>query len=245
MNSEEKDRIESISENSLYAKGPSTDMVQYTFEILKRRLAGRGGRILELGPAEGVMTERLAEVCDHLTLVEGSSLFCDKLSVRFPNATVVNSLFEDFETDERFDVIVMGHVLEHVENPTEIVEHVKSFLANDNSFIFAAVPNARSLHRQAAVIMGLLAAEDELNELDLHHGHRRVFNPETFRQVFLSAGLEVETYGGYWLKPVSNSQIEGSWNPEMLNAFMKLGERYPDIAAENYVIAKGGRNRAV
>jgi hypothetical protein len=40
------------------------------------------------------------------------------------------------------------------------------------------------------------------------------------------------------LKPVSNKQIETSWNPEMLNAFMKLGERYPDIAGEIYVIAR-------
>ena len=85
--------------------------------------------------------------------------------------------------------------------------------------------------------MGLLPAEDALNELDLHHGHRRVFNPESFRHCFIASGLDVEIFGGYWLKPVSNRQIEQDWTPEMLGAFMQLGERYPDIAAEIYVIA--------
>lgn len=45
-------------------------------------------------------------------------------------------------------------------------------------------------------------------------------------------------FGGYWLKPVSNGQIEENWTGKMVEAFMKLGERYPDIAAEIYIIAK-------
>jgi hypothetical protein len=73
--------------------------------------------------------------------------------------------------------------------------------------------------------------------MDIHHGHRRVFNPESFRNVFLNSGLSVDVFGGYWMKPVSNKQIEESWTPEMLEAFMQLGERYPDIAAEIYVVA--------
>ena len=44
--------------------------------------------------------------------------------------------------------------------------------------------------------------------------------------------------GGYWLKPVSNAQIEEAGNPEMLKAFMQMGERYPDIAAEIYIKAE-------
>ncbi|WP_281051516.1 hypothetical protein [Thauera sp. GDN1] len=60
----------------------------------------------------------------------------------------------------------------------------------------------------------------------------------SFRGDFLKAGLSIEVSGGYWLKPVSNGQIERDWTPEMLDAFMVLGERYPDIAGEIYVVAK-------
>ncbi len=85
--------------------------------------------------------------------------------------------------------------------------------------------------------MGLLDFEEQLNEADLHHGHRRVYNPETFRRDFRAAGLSIEVFGGYWLKPLSNGQIEADWTPRMLGAFMTLGERYPDIAGEIYVVA--------
>jgi hypothetical protein len=86
----------------------------------------------------------------------------------------------------------------------------------------------------------MLEAEDSLNEMDMHHGHRRVFSPESFRTVFYQAGFNIEMFGGYWLKPVSNKQIEDNWTPEMLDAFMQLGERYPDIAGELYVLASDG-----
>jgi 2-polyprenyl-3-methyl-5-hydroxy-6-metoxy-1,4-benzoquinol methylase len=230
----ELNRLESIAGESLYAAGVNADTVRYSFQIFERHL--RGDSILEMGPAEGVMTELLAKTGKSLTLVEGSKAFCDALSRRFPNAHVAHSLFEDFAPARTFDNIVLGHVLEHVEDPAAIVARSAGWLSAQGR-ILAAVPNSRSLHRQAAVLMGLLVSEDALNETDLHHGHRRVFNPESFRQCFLSAGLTIEIFGGYWLKPLSNRQIEQTWTPEMLAAFMRLGERYPDIAGEIYVVA--------
>lgn len=64
-------RINSIAENSLYAAGPNRDTINYSFQIFKRHLSGKN--ILELGPAEGVMTEFLNNSGMVLTLVEGSS----------------------------------------------------------------------------------------------------------------------------------------------------------------------------
>lgn len=208
--------------------------ISYCFNILRRHL--QGDSLLEMGPAEGVMTELLANTGMTMTLVEGSALFCDSLRQRFPKARVVHSLFEEFEPEVRFDNIIMGHVLEHVQDPIQIITKASAWL-RPGGRIFAAVPNARSVHRQAAVIMDLLPCEDALNEMDRHHGHRRVFSPESFRSAFTQAGLRVDIFGGYWLKPLANSQIESHWSPAMVEAFMQLGERYPDIAAEIYVLA--------
>lgn len=209
-------------------------MVRYSFEVFSRYM--RGQSILEMGPAEGVMTEYLARLGKRLTLVEGAEIFCRDLKQRFPQANVVHSLFEDFDTNDRFDNILLGHVLEHVEDPVAVLKSVAGLLANGGRMI-SAVPNARSIHRQAAVDMGLLEHEEGMNEMDQRHGHRRVFNPESFRQVFKAAGLCIDVFGGYWLKPVSNAQIEESWTPQMLHAYMRIGERYPDIAAEIYIVA--------
>jgi 2-polyprenyl-3-methyl-5-hydroxy-6-metoxy-1,4-benzoquinol methylase len=230
----ERARLADIAADSWYAKGANDATVRYCATLFSRYW--RGTHCLELGPAEGVMTETLAARFPSLTLVDGAERFCADLRARFPAAIVVCSLFEEFEPAQRFDTIVLGHVLEHVEDPRLILARVRSWLA-PAGVVCAAVPNAHSLHRQAAVLMGLLASEDSLNEVDLHHGHRRVYDPERLRADVDAAGLTLQHFGGYWIKPLSNAQIEATWTPEMLQAFMRLGERYPDIAGEIYVIA--------
>jgi len=230
----ERQRVEAIAADSWYAKGASAAMVAYSSRVFNRYF--RGTRCLELGPAEGLMTEHLYKHFSELTLVEGAESFARALRNRYPRAQVYCSLFEEFSPAEKFDTIVLGHVLEHLNEPTRLLGRAGEWLAGDG-VILAAVPNARSLHRQAAVIMGLLNEEHELNDMDRHHGHRRVYDPESLRADFQRAGLNIDIFGGYWMKPVSNAQIEASWTPEMLEAFMVLGERYPDIAGEIYVVA--------
>lgn len=226
--------LQKIAQHSLYAIGVSGVMVEYSYIVFSKYL--RKGNILELGPAEGVMTERFVRAGRDLTVVEGAKKFCDDLAQRYPSIKIHHSMFEDFNTDQKFDNIVLGHVLEHVDNPVKVLKHVKKFLKK-NGVILAAVPNANSIHRQAAVEMGLLKKTNSLNELDIHHGHQRVYSVPELRKDFEKAGLKVKKISGYWLKPISNKQIDETWTPEMIDAFMKLGERYPEIAAEILIVA--------
>jgi 2-polyprenyl-3-methyl-5-hydroxy-6-metoxy-1,4-benzoquinol methylase len=232
---DERNRLDDIAADSAYGAGANRPMIAYSFEVFQRYI--RPGPILEMGPAEGHMTGDLAGLGHPLTMVEGAEPFCESLRQRFPQANVIHALFEDFNPQERFQTIVLGHVLEHVDDPVGILARAKGWLA-DGGRVLAAVPNARSIHRQAAVLMGLLPFEETLNETDLRNGHRRVYNPETLRRDFLQAGLSIEVFGGYWLKPLSNAQIERDWDERLLNTFMAMGERYPDIAAEIYVVAR-------
>jgi len=233
---EETSRLEKVAVDSLYLDPCNRATTEYSLSIIDRLMRLDRSAVLELGPAEGVMTGALLAKSRSLTVVEGSPKFATDLQRRYPSLEVVNCLFEHYAPQQGFDVIVLGHVLEHVDDPVAILARAKQWLASGGR-IFAAVPNARSLHRQAAVLMGLLQVEDSMSDLDRHHGHRRVFNPESFRHCFHLAGLMIEQFGGYWLKPVSNRQVDETWTPAMLHAFMRLGERYPDIAAEIYVAA--------
>jgi hypothetical protein len=87
------------------------------------------------------------------------------------------------------------------------------------------------------VRMGLLPAVNAFSERDQVQGKRRIFSRHEFRRLFSSAGLEIEFFGGYWLKPVSNRQMEQQWTPDMIDAFFALGEQYPEIAAEMCLVA--------
>jgi 2-polyprenyl-3-methyl-5-hydroxy-6-metoxy-1,4-benzoquinol methylase len=228
------DELQRIAHSFGYSHGIMKASIAKCFEVLGRHIVGTD--ILELGPAEGVMTEMLVESGLSISVVEGSKSFCDGIRQRLPSVKVNHSLFEDFNPDSQYDTIVLGHVLEHVDSPVELLEKVRSWLRPGGK-VFAAVPNANSLHRQAAATMGLLSHEAALNQSDIDHGHQRVFDPSFFRGVFYQAHYKIELFGGYWLKPLSNQQIEQSWSPELIHAYMQLGERYPDIAGEIYIVA--------
>jgi len=232
-NQNEKIRLEEIGIRSSYAAGVNSFVTRFGYEGLKHYIHGQ---VLELGPAEGIMTEELVSDGYSPVLVEGSLTLANSLSKKFPSLKIVNELFETFETDEKFDCIIMGHVLEHVLNPLNILEKYSGML-REGGLIWASVPNADSIHRKAAVIMGILEDVHELNEADIRHGHRRVFSPNEFRSIFIGSGMKILEFGGYWLKPLSNSQIESTWTEEMIRAFCSLGKQFPDISGEMYIIA--------
>jgi 2-polyprenyl-3-methyl-5-hydroxy-6-metoxy-1,4-benzoquinol methylase len=231
----ETNRIQEVAKDSWYAKGIAPETILYSGKIFCRFIR-KGSSVLELGPAEGAMTAVLLNQTDDLTVVEGAPSFCEILRKRYPSVKVTETLFENFKPSRRYDVIVLGHVLEHVADPVSVLRLASGWLA-EGGIILAAVPNAQSIHREAAVLMGIIPNIYHLNEADLHHGHRRVYDMCSLKTDFSNAGLSIHASGGYWIKPVSNAQIEQSWTPEMLHAFMLLGERYPDIAAEIYVVA--------
>lgn len=217
-----------------YFDGICKSAAEYSLRIVKRHLVGK--RLLEVGPADGHMTRGLVKDFD-ITLVEPSETLCHKLRQCFPRAIVVPSLVEDYSPSECFESILLCHVLDHVRDPEEVVRMAGKWLLPGGRII-AIAPNSESLHRQAAVRMGLLQAVNAFSEHDQTQGKRRIFNREEFRRLFSNAGLEIEFFGGYWLKPISNRQIEQQWTPEMIDAFFALGESYPEIAAEMFLVAR-------
>jgi 2-polyprenyl-3-methyl-5-hydroxy-6-metoxy-1,4-benzoquinol methylase len=230
----ERDRLDAIAADRAYGLGANEAMVRYSATVFGRHW--RGDRCLEMGPAEGIMTGLLAARFSRLVVVDGADTFCRELRNRYPAADVVTALFETFEPGEVFDTIIMGHVLEHVDDPRHVLRRARDWLAPDG-VILLAVPNAQSLHRQAAVLMGLLGDVHAFSPADVRHGHRRVYDLDSLLADVTSSGLRVIHQGGYWLKPLANQQIEASWTAEMLDAFMRLGEQHPEIAAEIYVVA--------
>ncbi len=230
----ERARLDALAADHDYSHGLNAASARYSTQIFARHW--RGPRCLELGPAEGVASMMLAEHFADLTLVDGAERLCIDLRQRLPQASVVCAAFEEFTPQRPFDTILLGHVLEHVAEPAAILRRARGWLAPDG-VLCAAVPNANSLHRQAAVLMGLLPAVDALNDADRRHGHRRVYDWPGFRADVAAAGLTIRVAGGYWLKPLANAQIEANWTPEMIAAYMRLGEQFPDVAAVIYVIA--------
>lgn len=122
----ETQKLENISKNGIYIKGVNLYATTYSANVLFRHMIQ--GNVLELGPAEGIMTRLLAKNFNDITVVEGSKTFSDNLKLKFPKITVINKLFEEFDTDRKFNNIILGHVLEHVDNPSTILSKCKRWL---------------------------------------------------------------------------------------------------------------------
>jgi 2-polyprenyl-3-methyl-5-hydroxy-6-metoxy-1,4-benzoquinol methylase len=230
-------RLSNVSEWYSSRKGLDSKLIRYRAKTLLPYF--KGSKVLELGCADGLMTEMLVTHFKRVVAVDGSSKFCDEVRSRIKtdNLEVVCSLFEDFEVNEKFDTIIMAHILEHIENPVQMLKLANNWL-KDNGVILIDVPTANSIHRQAGVKMGLLKRVDELNELDKKLGHRRVYTWETLQGDLKSAGLKIKEMGGIFLKTLTNSQIDKWWTEEMMNAFYELGKEYPEIAAEIYAVCE-------
>lgn len=209
-------------------------LIRFRYQTLQPHLQGPNG--LELGPAEGEMTQFLVHDFENLTVVEGAGELLAQIPTR-ANLHKVHSLFEKFQPERQFNTIIMEHILEHVDGPVALLMKVKEWLMPAGK-ILIGVPNANSIHRLAAVKMGLLKQPYELNPRDHALGHRRVYTQASLRVDLEGAGLHLVEMGGVFFKPLSNKQIQDNWTEEMIQGFYELGMDFPENAAEIYAVCR-------
>lgn len=189
-------------------------------------------RMLELGVGHGYTTTRFAQHFARTVVVDGSAAVIARFQREFPDCTarVVESYFETFDTNERFDVIVMGFVLEHVEHPDVVLRHFAQFLAPGGR-CFVAVPNGESMHRRLGQLAGLLDDVMKLGEGDLALGHLRQYSKDTLVAQLEAAGYEVRGMEGIFLKPFTTQQLQTLALPESITtALCQLGVAYPELS---------------
>lgn len=233
MSSNEHERVESLSDWYLKEQLDfDKRLIRFRYETIKPKLVGKRG--MELGPAEGEMTQFLINDFEQLTIVEGSADLLAQIPQR-ANLIKVHALFEEFQPEHPFDSIILEHILEHVDDPVGLLSRVKNWLS-PNGRLFLGVPNGNSIHRLVAVKMGLLGNPCQLNPRDHALGHRRVYTPDSFRADIEKSGLNVLEMGGVYFKPLSNGQIQEHWTEEMIQGFYELGKDFPENAAEIYAV---------
>jgi len=208
-------------------------MTHASADRLARR--GTGSRCLEVGAAVGITTEYLSRHFDSVVVIEPASRYAAMVRARgLPNVTVVETLFEDFVSDQTYHTIVMAHFLEHVEDPRRLLQTAGRLLDPDGA-ILITVPNGGSLHRRVGVLSGMLDARTDLTPADHSIGHRRVYEADTLRAEVEGAGLRVDRLVGHFCKPLSNTQMQ-ELSPEAQAAFLALGDELPpQFASELFV----------
>lgn len=195
--------------------------------------------ILELGLGHGFTAQVFSKVYKKHCILEGSSAVIDNYRKKFPDCKVeiIQTYFENFESDEKFDVIVLGFILEHVDNPVGILKHFKKFLS-PNGRIFIAVPNAESMNRRLGHHAGFLSDMFELSQNDFDLGHKRFYTVDALKNDMQDAGFCVERLEGIYLKPFTTSQIMSlDLDEKVISGLCQLGVEYPELSCG--ILAEG------
>lgn len=190
-----------------------------------------GRSALELGLGHGFTTEAFSRRFERYAVVDGSQEMIDRFRNRFAHVDVDirRAYFEQFSTEERFDNVLMGFVLEHVDDPGELLRHYARFLAPKGS-VFIAVPNAEALHRRFGHAAGMLPDMQVLGDADRAFGHQRYFTLASLTCLVEDSGYSVVATEGILLKPITTQQMIDLRLPEeILQAMLKVGVNYPEL----------------
>lgn len=188
--------------------------------------------ILELGLGHGFTTNIFTANFDRHVVLEGSPAVIENFKEKFPecDAEIIETYFEEFSTEEKFDVIVMGFILEHVDDPFVIISRFKNFLSPCGK-IFLAVPNAEVLNRRLGHLAGMLEDIEMLSENDLLLGHKRYYTVSSLSAEIDRAGYKIDKMEGIYLKPFTTSQIISlNLDEKIIHALCETGVDYPELS---------------
>jgi 2-polyprenyl-3-methyl-5-hydroxy-6-metoxy-1,4-benzoquinol methylase len=207
----------------------------------------RQGKMLELGSFEGAFTKRLLEHSSDITCVEASDeAIAKSKSTLNDKVKYVNSLFETAQLPEKYDNIVLTHVLEHIDDPVAVMKRINDEWLSDTGRFFLVCPNANAPSRQIAVKMGLITHNAAVTPAEEAHGHRITYSLDTLERDARAAGLNVVFRTGIFFKALANFQwdkILGTdvISPEYLEGCYQLGHIYPDLCASIFLLCEKGK----
>ena len=141
----------------------------HDFQIL---LSGNNKKVLELGTATGYISKILKKQGCHVTGIEINQEWAKEAS-QYVDRMIIGNI-EDLSYDnefnnEKFDVILVGDVLEHLKDPVKILEHFHSLL-NENGYLICSIPNISYAPIRLKLLNGelLYQSTGTLDESHLH-----------------------------------------------------------------------------
>ncbi len=204
------------------------------------------GSLLELGSFKGDFTRRFLEYFSDITCVEASGLAIEEAKIKLGNqVNFVHSLFETATLPQRYDNIVLTHVLEHLDDPVRVLKRINDEWLADGGRFFLVCPNANAPSRQIAVKMGLISHNAAVTPAEAEHGHRCTYSLDTLERDAVAAGLKVVYRSGIFFKALANFQWDRLLqtdiiSKEYLEGCYQLGQQYPDLCSSIFLMCERG-----
>lgn len=221
------------------AYDPDTDFDRHYSLLVARRIRRwlrPGDRVLEVGSAQGLMTEVLAGRAGvRVTAVERFERYARLARERQPaNAEIICELIENVPARGEFHHVVATGVIGEAEDPVALLSHLRGHLA-PGALLHVTVANRDSLHRLVAVAMGVIDRPDAASARDELLGIRRVLGFDELRALAAAAGLELLHDEGVLVKPLTNAQM-AELSDEVIAGLDAIARELPGKASTIYAI---------
>ena len=221
--------------------------VMHPFMIKSFEPFFREGNFLELGSYKGNFTKRFLPYFSDITCVEASDEAVGIAKNEFGDKVkFYNSMFETVQLQEKYDNIVLTHVLEHIDDPVKVLKRINDEWLSDTGRFFLVCPNANAPSRQIAVKMGLITHNTAVTPAEKEHGHKITYTLDTLEKDAKAAGLNVVYRSGIFFKALANFQWDRLLNtdlisPEYLEGCYQLGQIYPDLCSSIFLMCEKGK----
>lgn len=166
------------------------------------------------------------------------------LAVSSANPTFICASIEVLPAADRFDVIILSEVLEHLDQPGEMLRNATRLL-NSDGVLIVTVPNGygefeidswffRALRLQK--IVDRFAAKNEVlaGTDNSESGHVQFFTRSRLRNLFQEAGLVMvrESAGSFLAGPIAGHFVSRS--PRLVSWNARISDRLPFVLASGW-----------
>jgi len=178
-----KNAVENYNDFVAYIKRRKSGNSKLVYNFLKPFLKGNS-KVVDIGCGIGMVLHEIKRQAGASVVgVEPDKLYVQMAKEYHHIDRMENILFGEFvekakKTKEKFDVVIMRHVFEHLPEPNQSLEDLKSLLKEDG-FLLLVVPNAANF-KPTSNLAGLL-----------EFGHLYHYTPYTMHQMLLKHDMKV------------------------------------------------------
>ena len=180
-------------------------------------------KVLDVGCAEGYLSKIIAsKECEVVGIEldkeagQKAGKYCKEVVIGNIESIELNKEYYNY-----FDFVILADVLEHLQDPLQILIKFKKYL-KDDGFIIISVPNIANWSIRFKLLTGNFDYE---NQGILDEEHLRFFTEKTVKKLIIDAGLEIFKFN---LTVGDLNRLAGFFN--------SFGLMWPNLMAYQFLI---------
>jgi len=198
--------------------------------------------VLEVGCFEGGMTRHLNKYFKNVDIIEPATDCISKMKSLGYKNKFINNILQNYNTNVKYDLIIISHTLEHIEDRISALNKAESLLS-PNGYLYVVVPNGTSISRLIAHKLKILPYPCCVTKGEKEHGHFITYDLFSLERDARKTKLEIIDKGGIILKIFGNAQYDKALKHKIiddnfLNACYELGNERPLDCSSIYFLGK-------